>query len=294
MISVAAPAKVNLRLRILAREDSGYHSLETLFCAVSLSDEVRVERGESGIALEVEGADDLGPPEDNLVVRAARRYYAGRGGEPRVRILLKKRIPAAAGLGGGSSDAAATLRALDLLHGRTGGGADLLQWAAELGSDVPFFLCGSTLALAWSRGERLLSLPPLPTRPVLIAYPGAPTRTGEAFAAIASNRPPGHGPAAAVISLEQLGGWTGVAALAENDFERPAGESIPLIRRGLADLRESGAFLATVAGSGSSIFGVFDSGAERDSATGRLSALGFTVWPAATLDTVPPVGSPSG
>ncbi|HEX2091942.1 MAG TPA: hypothetical protein VHG28_06045, partial [Longimicrobiaceae bacterium] len=180
-VRVEAPAKVNLRLRILAREETGYHALETLFCAVSLADTVEVRPGGAGIALEVRGGVDTGPPEHNLVVRAAERFYRDLGGSPALRIELTKRIPAAAGLGGGSSDAAATLRALNLLHGEPFARAGLLQMAIGLGSDVPFFLCGSTLALGWGRGERLLALPPLPTRPVLIAHPGVAMPTGEAF-----------------------------------------------------------------------------------------------------------------
>src|SRR5690349_21055584 len=101
---VAAPAKVNLFLRILAREEGGYHGLETLFCALSLADTVRVQRGAPGIRLHVEGAVDTGPPERNLCVRAAERFHAATGESPAVDIHLAKRIPSAAGMGGGSSD----------------------------------------------------------------------------------------------------------------------------------------------------------------------------------------------
>ncbi|MBA2244718.1 MAG: 4-(cytidine 5'-diphospho)-2-C-methyl-D-erythritol kinase, partial [Gemmatimonadetes bacterium] len=171
VVEVLAPAKINLWLRILAREESGYHSLETLFCAVSLADTVRISRAPE-LVFEVEGEIEVGPPERNLCVRAAERFYREMGRTPEVRIELVKRIPSAAGLGGGSSDAAATLRALNTLHGGPMPSDMLLQMGSELGSDVPFFLCGSPLALAWGRGERLLALPPLPPRPVLIAHPG--------------------------------------------------------------------------------------------------------------------------
>src|SRR5690606_38345957 len=118
VVRINAPAKVNLWLHILAREDSGYHSLETLFCAIDLADELTIARGGRGITLQVEGGIETGPPTDNLVVRAARRFLdeVGRPDEG-LSIELHKRIPAAAGLGGGSSDAAATLRALNRLFG---------------------------------------------------------------------------------------------------------------------------------------------------------------------------------
>src|SRR5690606_31280856 len=106
LVRVSAPAKVNLRLRVLAREESGYHSLETIFLAVSLTDEISIEREAGGVEIEVSGGIDTGPPERNLVRLAAeafrRRFRIKEG----VSIRLHKRIPAAAGLGGGSSDAA--------------------------------------------------------------------------------------------------------------------------------------------------------------------------------------------
>src|SRR5687768_3389317 len=224
---VAAPAKVNLFLRILAREESGYHSLETLFCALSLADTVRVRRGASGVRLHVEGGVDTGPAERNLCVRAADRFYAALGEAPAVDIHLTKKIPSAAGLGGGSSDGAAALRALNALHGEPLDRAALLRMAIELGSDVPFFLCGSALALAWSRGERLLALPPLPPHPVIVAHPGVAMPTAEAFRRIAERRGGGHAPDARSLGIDQLRDWESVAALAENDFEAVVAEEIP-------------------------------------------------------------------
>jgi len=143
MVRRGAPAKVNLSLRVLARERSGYHQLETLFCALELRDEIEIERGGGALSLQVEGAE-LGPPEENLVHRAAVAFHDAAGIRPDTRIRLRKRIPAGAGLGGGSSDAAATLAALNALHGAPLGPTHLLRLGAELGSDVPFFLCGSS------------------------------------------------------------------------------------------------------------------------------------------------------
>jgi len=288
-VRVEAPAKVNLRLRVLAREASGFHSLESLFCAISLADTVEVRAGEPGIRLEVRGGVETGPPERNLVVRAAERFHAALGAPPALDVALAKRIPAAAGLGGGSSDAAATLRALNALHGEPFGRAELLAMAAELGSDVPFFLCGSALALGWGRGERLLALPALPPRPVLVAHPGVAMPTGDAFRRIAERRGGAWEPEAFAFGLDLLGGWPGVSALAANDFEAPALEAIPALAAAREAMQAPGALVCLLAGSGASIFAVYPSTDERDDAERRVKALGMAAWTAQTLAEEPPV-----
>jgi 4-diphosphocytidyl-2-C-methyl-D-erythritol kinase len=286
---VAAPAKANLFLRILAREEGGYHGLETLFCALSLADTVAVRRGAPGIRLHVEGGVDTGPPERNLCIRAAAGFYAALDEAPSIDIHLTKHIPSAAGLGGGSSDGAAALRALNALHGQPFDRAALLQMAIELGSDVPFFLCGSSLALAWGRGERLLALPPLPPRPVLVAHPGVAMPTADAFRRIAERRDGGYAPRARSIPADTLRDWDSVAALAENDFEDVVMEEIPIVRDALDAMRGAGATVARMAGSGSSVFGVFADDAARDAAAERVGALGMRCWAARTLDAEPAV-----
>jgi 4-diphosphocytidyl-2-C-methyl-D-erythritol kinase len=287
VVEIEAPAKVNLRLRVLAQETDGFHSLESLFCAISLSDRMRIERGGGDVSLRVSGGVETGPERDNLVVRAARAYLLATGGVGQgVRIGLEKRIPSAAGLGGGSSDAAATLLALNALDGEPLDPRELLQLAVALGSDVPFFLCGSALALGWSRGERLLALPPLPARPLLVAHPGVPMPTGAAFQRIAELRGP-YEPAAFVAPAAALGGWDSIAALAVNDFDPVADERIPQVADGKRLLREAGAGIVLLAGSGASIFGVFENPAERDAAAPLLSAAGFATWAATTLERLP-------
>lgn len=158
-ISLCAPAKVNLLLRVHGRRADGFHELETLFQAIDFADELTVELAGDEVQLEVVGtdvgvADGLGPVTENLAFRAAEAYRLAAGLDSGVRILLGKNIPAGAGLGGGSSDAAAVLRALDYLTDGAVAGETLLVMGANLGSDVPFFLCGSTLALARGRGGR--------------------------------------------------------------------------------------------------------------------------------------------
>ncbi|HEX6748699.1 MAG TPA: 4-(cytidine 5'-diphospho)-2-C-methyl-D-erythritol kinase [Longimicrobium sp.] len=282
-VAVAAPAKVNLRLCILAREEGGYHALETVFCALSLADEVAVARGDRGIRLWMEGGIDVGPPEQNLAVRAAGRFYAEIGESPAIDLHLTKRIPAAAGLGGGSSDAAAVLRALNALHGDLLPRETLLQLGIELGADVPFFLCGSPLALAWGRGERLMPLPPLPPRSVLVAHPGEAMSTADAFREVAALRGGSYEPRASLIDPAALASWDAVAALAVNDFEPVVTHRIPILRDALAAMRASGARIALLAGSGSSLFGIFDDITTRDAAATQLEELGMRAWRAETL-----------
>lgn len=287
-VSMLAPAKVNLWLRVLAREASGYHGLETLFCALELADELRVSRGGEGIRLRVEGGFDTGPDRENLVVRAARRFLAevheeGTG----LSIELRKRIPVAAGLGGGSSDAAATLRALNRLLGDPLSDDTLLQLSIELGSDVPFFLSGSPLALGWSRGERLLALPALPVASVLVAHPGEPMPTAGAFHRIAQLRGGEYRPQASRIPAEVLTRWDTIAERAINDFGPVAIERVPKLAEGLDALRGAGARIALLAGSGASIFGIFDAHEPPSAAAAELRALGFTVQPTRTLTSMP-------
>lgn len=288
-LQILAPAKVNLWLRVLAREASGYHSLETLFAAVSLSDRLEMARREGrGVELIVTGAEETGPVEDNLVYRAATAFIEGWDGSGGAQIQLEKVIPAAGGLGGGSSDAAATLRGLNALFEGPLTEVELLRIASGLGSDVPFFLASSPLALGWGRGERLLSLPALPERPVLIAHPGVSMPTGAAFRRLAERRGEGGGPDPQAIDRSALESWEGVAALAMNDFETPAFEQIPHLREAKDRLRVAGARIALLAGSGASIFGVFEGAAGMVQAEAELEARGWRCWRARTLEHWPP------
>ncbi len=258
-VRVFAPAKVNLLLRVLAREESGFHQLETLFCALEFGDSLSVELRGTGVSLETDGPN-LGPPEENLVYRAAKGFLALAGLEAGVEIQLTKRVPVQAGLGGGSSDAAATLKALrSLLPGRVEE-VDLLSLAGELGSDVPFFLSPSPLALAWGRGGRILPLPVLPRAPVLLCIPPFGMGTPEAYRALGEGRPRGFClPGPVNWSLAELRSWGGIGALAENDFEGPVFEAAPRLRQLREALADKEPILSLLSGSGSALFAVFQS-----------------------------------
>jgi 4-diphosphocytidyl-2-C-methyl-D-erythritol kinase len=286
--TLEAPAKVNLRLHVLAQQTSGYHCLETVFCAISLADTVRTDRGGGAVDLRVEGEIPVGPLADNLVMRAARRFLLERGGVGEgVTITLRKRIPASAGLGGGSSDAAATLLALNALHGSPLSSQRLLEIGGELGSDVPFFLGDSPLALGWARGERLLGLEPLPEREVVVAHPGVGMPTGQAFQRIAELRGGGFQPAPRSLPVGCLRSWKSLATLAANDFQEPAFERLPLLATARDTLRSAGAQIALLAGSGSAIFGLFSEPAAARRAEAALESLGLRTWSARTLGSFP-------
>ncbi|HUG42160.1 MAG TPA: 4-(cytidine 5'-diphospho)-2-C-methyl-D-erythritol kinase [Longimicrobiales bacterium] len=263
-----APAKVNLQLRIHDPEPSGFHRLESLFCALELADEITVEvdaapAGGGGVKLDVEGPD-LGPPEANLAVRAARGFLARAGVERAVAIRLRKTIPAGAGLGGGSSDAAAVLRALDALLPGLVPPLELAALARELGSDVPFFLRGDALAWGSGRGDVLAPAPPLPSAPVLLVFPPFPVSTAAAYRWLDEDR--ASAPAAGAGAPPSVSAdwpphsprsWLAAAQRAANDFEAPVFRRHPELRALRDLLAEAEAVIAMLSGSGSALFGVF-------------------------------------
>ena len=251
-----ARAKLNLHLCILAPEASGFHQLETIFCRLDLADELEVEAGGEGVRLELQGPE-LGPPEQNLALRAAEAFLARTRIATGATVRLVKRIPAGAGLGGGSSDAAAVLLALNRLHGDTLHADELMEVGASLGSDVPFFVSDVALALAWGRGERILPLDALPRANVLLAIPPFAISTPDAYRRLAAAGRGAHGPAPRLHRIAQYRSWTSFAPHASNDFEAilfPDHPQLPGLKR---TLREAGAFLALMTGSGSAVFGLF-------------------------------------
>lgn len=257
-VEVDAPAKVNLLLRVMDRRPSGYHELETLFQAVGLYDRLYLARTlEPGVTLEVLEAD-LGPAEDNLVFRAARAYLEAAGAREGVRVRLHKRIPAGSGLGGGSSDAGAALRALDRVFDGAVAQPALMELGARLGSDVPFFLGPSPLALGEGRGERLTPLPALPEAALVLGLPPVRIATGSAYEQLALAREVmGSGAPPPVLAGSPPGDWPRVAEVALNDFETVVVPAHPAVGRALRALRTGDALLTLLSGSGGAVFGVY-------------------------------------
>jgi 4-diphosphocytidyl-2-C-methyl-D-erythritol kinase len=255
---VLAQAKVNLILHVLAREASGYHSIETLFLRLDLSDEVRV-RVTDGRSLDCVGAAlpaaGLGPVEKNLGFRAAAAYADAVGWPTGFAIEIEKRIPVGAGLGGGSADAGAVLRALDAMSPNPLG-PRLIELATGLGADVPLMSIESPMALGWGRGERLFPLRALQPKPVAIVVPPFPVSTADAYAWVSADRG-GYSPAAHVISPGSVATWEEIVAVASNDFEAPVARRHPEIAEIVDTLDSMDAMVSMLSGSGSTVIGVF-------------------------------------
>lgn len=240
-------AKINWALRITGKRADGFHELETVFQTVSLHDTLTFRDAER-LSLT---CDDPTIPVDetNLVMRAARE-----AGAPPVAIELRKRIPAGGGLGGGSSNAAATLLALGAARD------DLAQLALSLGSDVPFFLVGGT-AYATGRGEVLTPLPPMSGIPLLLLLPEERVLTKEAFARVTRYSPP--------LGIDAYRDFTNFT----NDFEEPVFAMLPRLRELKRRLHDAGAKWAGMSGSGSTIVGAFDDAESRDFAANALAGV---------------------
>lgn len=286
-VTVQAHAKLNLLLRVLAREADGYHGIETLFCLVSLADTLDAERRDGrGVSIEVAGAE-VGPPEQNLAVRAAAMVLEATGHRFGVHLSLEKRIPVRAGLGGGSTDAAAALRAVNRLAGDPVPRHELLQFAGRLGSDVPFFLAGTPLALGWGRGERLLALPALPAAPILLVTPPVGTATAEAYGWVDAARQSAGRRGPVALDLDALSRWGDIGRLAGNDFESAVFARLPAVRAAFEALVQTRPLVCRMSGSGSTLFAVYRSVRDRDDARSALGRTHGRIDAADTLAAAP-------
>ncbi len=282
-VQLPAHAKLNLLLRVLAREADGYHGLETLFCLVDLADELRAQRRDGrGVTVEVQGAD-IGPPAENLAVRAAAAVLAATGDRFSVHLALIKRIPARAGLGGGSSDAAAALLAVNRLAGNAVPRHELLQLAAKLGSDVPFFVAGAPLALAWAHGDRLLRLPPLPSAPALLLTPPLPVATAEAYAWVDEARRTAGRRGPLALDLDALSTWGSIGRMSGNDFESVVFGRHPAVRAAFEALAVTRPLVCRMTGSGSTLFAIYRSSRDREDAQMMLGRKHGTLTAVETL-----------
>jgi 4-diphosphocytidyl-2-C-methyl-D-erythritol kinase len=267
-----ARAKVNLWLNVVGRRADGYHLLDSLVAFSDLADTLEVQPS-SDLSLVLDGpqAANLAGETDNLVLKTARRLADRAGMAPHAALRLTKRIPVAAGLGGGSADAAAALLALVDLWRLTLPMEELFETAAALGADVPMCLAGRA-ALVSGVGERLGSAPALPPCAVLLVNPGSALPTSEVFAArrgaVATARPvtqPWHNLADFVDALAQRGNDLAPAAIALR----------PAIAEVLAFLRQSdGARYAALSGSGATCFALYETAAAAE----RVARLVPAAW----------------
>lgn len=255
-----APAKVNLVLRVGPRGPDGMHQVASLFASLDLADELTIEEAERDEVLcaAVEG--------ENLAARALAAFRAAGGDPPPLRVTIEKRIPVAAGLGGGSADAAAVLRAAERLAPI--GDEALLRIAAVLGSDVPSQLRPAH-AIVTGTGERVepVALPPMAL--VLLPSPEG-LSTGDVFAELDRLRPTAAQPDPAGLGELAAGPVTAMAEALENDLERAALSLRPELSDVLGVLRDTGALGARLTGSGPTAFGVYPDRATAQAAAERL------------------------
>jgi 4-diphosphocytidyl-2-C-methyl-D-erythritol kinase len=244
---VRCPAKVNLYLRVVGRRPDGYHEVVTVMQPLTLADTLTVTLSGAGISLRCDHPD-LPQGEENLVWRAARQFQAETGLAPGVSLSLSKRIPVAAGLGGGSSDAAGTLLALNYLAGKPLPPGDLHRLASRLGADVPFFLTREP-AVGRGTGTQLSPVTLLPYW-YLLVNPGVPLSTRWVYENLDLAGLAGL-PAAEAWDPEHPETWVG------NDLGTVALKRFPELAELLAGIREAGAWCQGISGSGPTLFGLF-------------------------------------
>jgi len=280
---VRAHAKINLVLRVGPVQADGYHPLHTVFQSLALHDtlSVTVRRGPFVLTC---SDPEVPVDEGNLVTRAARQLWQalGRTGEPHgAGIDIAKQIPMQAGLGGGSSDAAAALVALERVWQPRGASVDRASIAARIGADVPFFLVGGT-ALGLARGDDLYPLDDLTTSWVVLGFPGFGVSTAEAYGWFDDDRSRGAGRTPSTTS--SIDAWPGRMLEVVNDLEAPVSRRHPEVARIRDVLSAAGARAAAMTGSGSAVFGLFDSRARAGRAAQALAEAGFVAQINRTVD----------
>ncbi|HHV57119.1 MAG TPA: 4-(cytidine 5'-diphospho)-2-C-methyl-D-erythritol kinase [Firmicutes bacterium] len=260
-------AKVNLGLAVREKRPDGYHNVRMVMQTVSLADRIGLEPQAEGISLQVTGAALPAGPE-NLAWRAAHRLMAEYKIPGGVSIELEKHIPVAAGLAGGSADAAAVLYGLNRLFSLGLSEAELGRLALELGSDVPFALLGGT-ALAEGRGEVLTPLPPLAPCYLVLACPELAVATAWAYRAF-DERPEAGTDIAQLAAAVRCGDLQAVAARLGNDFESVVAARYPVITELKETFLALGALGASLSGSGPTVFGLFVDRIQAENAARRL------------------------
>ncbi len=249
---VPSPAKVNLALWIKGKRPDGYHELITVMHTINLCDTLLFQPSDR-FELSIEGSESLPLNRSNLIVKAAQLFKEVTGIKPEVKVKLEKVIPIGAGLGGGSSNAAATLKGLNVIYGNPLSESELVQVASQLGSDVPFFIRGG-LAIAYGRGEKLKHYSPASFR-LLLVYPGFPCPTKEVY----ENLPPIERDITIeeaerrIISPLVAGRLKEVEEAMENDLEKSKAECVSKVNEVKEVVRACG-LKPMMSGSGSSVF----------------------------------------
>lgn len=280
ILGTVAPAKINIGLRVGGRRADGFHDIDTVFYRVALSDRLLFAATDSPtIDIDLRAAPAI-PLHDNLVYRAATLLRETTGATAGASIVLEKRIPSGAGLGGGSSDAATTLLALNALWELSLDDAQLHSLAARLGSDVPFFLLNAPAARARGRGEQLEPLDLVLPYWVVLVNPGLHISTPWAYARL--NRSAGPVPTPDVVPALRSQDPEQLRSLLVNDFEPAVFAAYPELAGIKQRLYELGAVFALMSGSGSTLFGLFPTEQCARTAADHLSPLRTEVCPPAS------------
>ncbi len=271
-IRITAPAKLNLSLRVGKRREDGFHDIESLFQRISLADELVVSvRGKECQCIVECPAFDL--PEVNTISSAVSEFRKLTGITCGIHVKLNKHIPDGAGLGGGSSDAAAVLKGLDCLCGTRLSRADMLCAGAAVGSDVPFFLSGPC-AVVTGRGERLADVKPRGDLFFLLICPEVRSQTKEAYRLLDEWTAALRTENFIWPSVDELAGLYGLPVRQwrfANSFTPVLAEVYPVIQQALEDISSAGSLFTEMTGSGSAVFGLFDSWEEAERQHQRLS-----------------------
>jgi 4-diphosphocytidyl-2-C-methyl-D-erythritol kinase len=282
-LTLRPPAKINLALKVLDRLPSGYHAIWSIMQTVELEDELIITTNSQSqdIILDCPGTT-LPQDKENLVFRAAELVRDRAGIQEGLSILLHKRIPMAAGLGGGSSDAASTIMGLNQLWNIGWSPADMAKVGAELGSDIPFFFFAPT-ALVTGWGQEVIQKRVQGSRWVLLLNPGFPIETKLAYDQLSASRVSVPSLTSKALESERAECWTwdDLLPLIENDFETALFPLYPVLARIKSDLLNAGAEAALLSGSGATMFGIFSSKEKAVQAQSQLAGgpqtLGFLV-----------------
>ncbi len=284
VVTTRALAKINLHLAVHGRRADGYHDLTTVFQAIALDDAIDVRASDGPFVL-FSDSDEAPADSTNLVWRAASLIADAVGRElSGVRIELRKQVPIRAGLGGGSADAMATMRALQAFWGVSVPAGTLERLASQLGADVAFFLRGGT-ALGTGRGDQVMPLPDLPAHHVVIVRPPLGVATSAAYEWLADARRVAPVPPPAPFqALDDPEDWRGRLPGLRNDFEPVVARRHPEIAEAVERLRSAGADHALMSGSGSAVAGLFRARQAAQAAAGGFGGRqGWRLWLSRTV-----------
>lgn len=269
-LNYKARAKINLSLDVLRRLENGYHEVKMVMQTIDLYDELILKkRQDPDIILRINSADNLGKLEDNLIYKAAKRMQERYHIEQGIEVSLKKNIPVAAGMAGGSTDAAAVMLAMNEMFALGRSREELMELALPLGADIPFCIMGGT-ALAEGIGEKLTPLPQPPHAEIVVVKPPIMVSTQKVYQSLDFNEMEKHPDIDGMVKALEEGDLSGITQRLENMMETVTETEFPIITDIKKMLTDNGAWGAVMSGSGPSIFGVFPDAATAAEAAGYV------------------------